>query len=116
MGEEITEVLEIIEIPFNSVVYNKYGNVGYIRINRFSLTTFDCFNDALTNLEELGIEGLVIDVRDNGGGYLGAVYNILKLFLDGDEPLFIHIDHERMNTLIICLVKVQHANHIQSQF
>lgn len=88
MGEEITEVLEIIEIPFNSVVYNKYGNVGYIRINRFSLTTFDCFNDALTNLEELGIEGLVIDVRDNGGGYLGAVYNILKLFLDGDEPLF----------------------------
>lgn len=84
---EIHEIVSVKEIPLYSVTHKYLDNkVGYIDINRFSIATINLFDEALLSLEELGMEGLVIDVRDNGGGYLTAVVNILQHFMTGDNP------------------------------
>jgi carboxyl-terminal processing protease len=58
---------------------------GYIKINRFAETTFDEFKSGLTNLKKLGIKSLVIDVRDNGGGYMEEAIAIADEFLKDKE-------------------------------
>lgn len=88
INQEINLTVEIKEIPFPSITYAKYNQLGYLRINRFGSTTFEEFSNALEFLENENIEGLMIDVRDNGGGYLKTVYDILTLFIAGKEPLF----------------------------
>jgi len=51
-------------------------DIGYIRINRFSQTTRDEFVDAVAKLNEAGMRKLVIDLRDNPGGYLDQAFKI----------------------------------------
>ncbi len=61
---------------------------GYLKIEIFSLNSYEQFNSKLKELEKEGIEGLVIDVRDNPGGYLSQVKDILCLFLDKKQILY----------------------------
>lgn len=60
---------------------------GVIEITTFSEDTAKDFKTQLSDLEDKGIEGLVIDVRGNPGGLLGAVENILKEFIPEDIPM-----------------------------
>ncbi len=55
--------------------------IGYILINNFANNTYEQFKEQLESLEEDSIDGLVIDVRGNSGGYLHSVTNILDMFL-----------------------------------
>ena len=65
----------------------KDGRVGYIRVSEFDLVTYDQFKAALDDLENQGMEGLVIDLRNNPGGNLDVVCNMLKLLLpEGTIP------------------------------
>jgi carboxyl-terminal processing protease len=77
-------------IPLKSVdvalLLNK--TTGYIKINRFAETTFDEFKTGLTNLKKQGIKSLVIDVRDNGGGYMEKAIAIADEFLK-DKQLIV---------------------------
>ncbi|TRX38521.1 S41 family peptidase [Flavobacterium sp. ZT3R18] len=77
-------------IPLKSVdvalLLNK--TTGYIKINRFAETTFDEFKTGLTNLKKQGIKSLVIDVRDNGGGYMEEAIAIADEFLK-DKQLIV---------------------------
>ncbi len=84
----ITITLMIKEIPMKSTTYryDEKSKIGYIDINRFSNLTATQFAEALQSMESLGLEGLIIDVRDNGGGYLVSVVQIIQLFLSGSEP------------------------------
>ncbi|MFP9036060.1 S41 family peptidase, partial [Enterococcus faecalis] len=61
-------------------------SVGYIAISTFSEHTAEDFAKALRELEKKEIEGLVIDVRGNPGGYLQSVEEILKHFVTKDQP------------------------------
>ena len=61
---------------------------GYIKINRFAESTFDEFKTGLTHLKEKGIKSLVIDLRDNGGGYLEQAVAIADEFLT-DKQLIV---------------------------
>lgn len=61
---------------------------GYIKINRFAESTFDEFKTGLTKLKEKGIKSLVIDLRDNGGGYLEQAVAIADEFLT-DKKLIV---------------------------
>ncbi len=56
--------------------------IGYIKINKFSRTTYDEFLDAVHDLKSRGMEKLVLDLRGNGGGYLDAATKIADQFLD----------------------------------
>lgn len=60
---------------------------GYIKINRFSATTYEEFVDALATLKQRGATQLIVDLRDNPGGYLDAATSICDEFIDGDKLL-----------------------------
>ncbi len=91
-GEELSFELSkgTIEIPVvSSEIYENNGKkIGYIKIDMFSSKVYKQFNNALKKLENKNIEGLVIDVRDNPGGYLSEVKNILCLFLNKKQVLY----------------------------
>ncbi len=75
------------EIPVVSVDANIMldSKTGYIKINRFSATTYDEFARALKGLKANGMEQLVIDLRQNPGGYLEAAQRIADELLEGDK-------------------------------
>lgn len=79
-----------IDVPVvSSDIYENNGKrIGYIKIDLFSLKVYNQFNKALKALEKQNIEGLVIDVRDNPGGYLSQVKDILCLFLNKKQVLY----------------------------
>ncbi|MDR2691197.1 MAG: S41 family peptidase [Dysgonamonadaceae bacterium] len=54
---------------------------GYIKLNRFSATTHDEFKTALDKLMQQGMQNLILDLQNNGGGYLGAAIEIANEFL-----------------------------------
>lgn len=63
--------------------------VGYIKVNTFGDETAALFSQAIIELELEGIDSLVVDLRDNGGGHLSTVVNMLNQFLvDDDTPMF----------------------------
>ena len=75
------------KIPVKSVdaVYMLRPGVGYIRIGNFGATTYDEFMDGLETLRKEGMNDLVLDLQDNGGGYLQAAVQIANEFLDKGE-------------------------------
>ncbi len=83
--------LERDEIPVNSVdvAYMLDNKTGYIKVNRFSATTYEEFMKGLEKLvEKEGMKDLVIDLRQNPGGYLQQATNILsQLFKEKDKLL-----------------------------
>lgn len=54
-----------------------YLNVGYVKITAFRQNTADQFIAAIDELEALGVQGFILDLRDNGGGYLSSVVKML---------------------------------------
>lgn len=87
-----SEVIELKSVSHNVIIVNK-KKIGYININIFASNTAEQFKKAFNELEELGIDGLIIDVRDNPGGYLDSAARILDLFLNGDKILYKTNDH-----------------------
>ncbi len=68
-----------IEVP--TVEYKMDGKIGYIAISAFDAPTDEQFIEAVKKLEEKGMEGLIIDLRNNGGGMLESVVNMLDYML-----------------------------------
>ena len=58
---------------------------GYIKINRFAENTYDEFKVGLEHLKKKGMTTLLIDLRDNGGGYLEKAVDIADEFLKDKE-------------------------------
>ncbi|MDR0769152.1 MAG: S41 family peptidase [Dysgonamonadaceae bacterium] len=54
---------------------------GYIKLNRFAATTYNEFKTALDTLVRQGMVNLILDLQDNGGGYLGTAIEIANEFL-----------------------------------
>jgi carboxyl-terminal processing protease len=65
------------------------SNTGYIKINRFSASTYKEFKKALIKLKKQDIRQLIIDLRQNPGGYLDAATSIADELLD-DEKLIVY--------------------------
>ena len=62
--------------------------LGYIKINRFAESTFDEFKKALRVLQNQGAKKLVLDLRDNPGGYLGIAEQLADEFLVDGKLIF----------------------------
>jgi carboxyl-terminal processing protease len=60
-------------------------NIGYIRLNKFSETTYEEFMSALEKLQSNGLKDLVLDLRGNGGGMLNEAIDIADEFLGGEK-------------------------------
>lgn len=72
------------KIPLVSVdvAYMVTDEIGYIKISKFSRTTYQEFIEGLEKLKALGLKKLIIDLRGNGGGYMDAATNIADELLE----------------------------------
>ena len=62
--------------------------IGYIKINRFAESTYSEFKKGLNQLQKSKIKSLVVDLRDNGGGFMGEAIAIADEFLK-DKQLIV---------------------------
>jgi carboxyl-terminal processing protease len=71
------------KIPINSIdaIYIISPGIGYINLNRFSQTSLQEFNDALKRLMDQGMQSLILDLRNNSGGYMGTAIELSDEFL-----------------------------------
>ncbi|MDY8136876.1 S41 family peptidase [Aquimarina sp. 2201CG5-10] len=85
-----TGVFEVLvkrgRVPLRSVdaAYMLNERLGYVKINRFAETTYKEFKRAADSLHDLGAEDLVIDLRDNGGGFIAPALKMADEFLKDD--------------------------------
>ena len=73
------------KIPINSIEfsYMPEPGIGYIKVSRFSATTYEEFKEALSGLKKQGLRSLILDLRGNPGGFLDAATNMADEFLGG---------------------------------
>lgn len=79
---DITLKRDVVPIRSVDAQYMLTNDIGYLRINRFAESTFNEFKKALFNLEKRGARKLVLDLRDNPGGYLGIAEKMADEFLE----------------------------------
>ena len=94
-GEEdlVTYTVVRDKIPQHSVAVNYMVNdeVGYIKVTRFSATTYEEFKKALTELQDKGMKKLILDLQDNPGGYMDRAVNMADEFISGNK-LIVYTD------------------------
>ena len=80
------------EIPRPGVEYYTMvkPTVGYVRVSTFNETTDSDLTDALKHLDYSKLDGLIIDLRGNGGGLLNQAVGMADLFLDKNEIVVSH--------------------------
>lgn len=83
-NDTIDFVITRADIPIYSVdaAYMADPKTGYIRINRFAAETSNEVAEAIRMLKKKGMTQLILDLTDNGGGYLNAASDLLGEFLD----------------------------------
>ena len=83
-------------IPLKSVDVSLLldAKTGYIKINRFAETTYEEFKKGLLKLKKSGAQTLVIDLRDNGGGYMEEAVEIADEFLK-DKQLIVFTKNKK---------------------
>ncbi|TCZ68098.1 S41 family peptidase [Flaviaesturariibacter aridisoli] len=74
-----------IPLPSLDAAYMLDGANGYIRLNKFSETTYREFMRAMEDLQAKGMKALVLDLRGNGGGLVTQAVNIADEFIGGNE-------------------------------
>lgn len=77
------------KIPLYSVdaVYMIRPGIGYIRIGNFAATTYSEFMNALSRLRSKGMQHLILDLQENGGGYMEAAVKVANEFLDKGDMI-----------------------------
>lgn len=75
------------DIPVYSIdaAYMADDKTGYIRLSRFARSSFQEYKDAVKKLKKQGMEQLILDLTDNGGGYLDIAAQLANEFLNRDE-------------------------------
>ena len=76
-------------IPIKSIdcFYKVNDTLGYIRMNRFAETTYNEFSTALKALEKEGVNSLILDLRNNSGGFLNVGIQIADEFLPKNKMI-----------------------------
>lgn len=77
------------KIPITSVDawYMIRDGIGYIRISQFGANTYHEYRDAFMTLSEKGMNKLILDLRDNPGGYLQTAFKIADEFLPENKMI-----------------------------
>jgi len=77
-------VIELKSVPYYGMA-DEENKVGYLRLSKFSETTSDELRAALTELNQNDLNGLIFDLRGNGGGLLEQAVETASLFLEKDK-------------------------------
>ena len=75
------------------------NNIGYIDFDSFTDTSFDEFKEAYTDLKNNGAKSLIVDLRNNTGGYVKSALEIADLFVDSGKTLLITEDKDGNRTI-----------------
>lgn len=87
--DEVEMIATRAVIEVTSVVYEmKENQIGYIAVSAFEGTTLSQFKNALSDLESQGMKGLVIDLRNNPGGNLSTVCEMVDLILPAGRIVY----------------------------
>lgn len=86
-NKEYKTTLTRRDVTIESVKSEVHDNVGYIKIETFSATTSELVKKSLDGFGK-NVNSLVIDVRDNTGGYLSAAYSTASLFLKKNSVVY----------------------------
>lgn len=74
-----------IPLPAVDATYMVDQNTGYLKLNKFSETTYKEFMKSMEKLKSEGMKNLILDLRGNGGGYVTQAVNVADEFLSGDK-------------------------------
>ncbi len=91
-GKELTLNIALEQFVSQTVFYEIIDNKGYIQITQFTDATVDQFVEAVNYMEEQKVDGIIFDLRGNGGGTLTSVYNMVDYLVP--EGLAIRVDYK----------------------
>ena len=77
------------------VAYMVDQEIGYIKVNRFSATTYDEFQSGLTKLKQQGMKKLILDLQGNPGGYMNMAIEMADDFLSSGKKIVSQKGKER---------------------
>jgi carboxyl-terminal processing protease len=82
-GSELPEIAVTRDMIHQPSVYSKLldGGIGYARLTVFGQNTADELTQALTKLQAQGAKAYILDLRDNGGGYLNSAIDVSSKFI-----------------------------------
>ena len=105
--EEITVTISNVELP--TVSYEMLeDSIGYLRITEFTLVTPQQFEDAYQDFQAKGMEKLIVDLRDNPGGVLSSVCDVLRQILpEGLIVFFVFVCTNIAAALVDCDLHIQ---------
>lgn len=97
-NESVVVSLKNEELIYRNITYKIIDNtnIGYLYIDTFSATLETQVASALKTLEQEGITSLIIDVRDNTGGYLDAAVSVASMFTKKGDRLYSLKDKENI--------------------
>ncbi len=99
-GEDYSVELTRKNIQSSTVEYRTIGDNGYIKMSNFDETTVDDFKYAVSDLKSQGVKGLIFDVRNNPGGLLDSVADVLDYLLpEGD---LVSETNKKGETKVLC--------------
>ena len=110
------------EIEEDTVAYQMLpGKIGYVQVSSFEQVTPEQYKKAIDSLEKKGQKGMIIDLRDNGGGLLDAAVEMLDRILpegvvvyskdkDGDTQKFYVEDDDTFDKPLVILVNENSAS------
>ncbi len=86
----VREKIKMYEIKYEMLE----NNIGYIDFDSFTDTSYEEFENAYNELKKQGAKSLIVDIRDNGGGYVDSALKIADLFVEKNQPLLITEDKD----------------------
>jgi carboxyl-terminal processing protease len=74
-------------IPVSAVdaAYMMGNGTGYIKLNKFTENCYEEFMQSMETMKKQGLKSLILDLRGNGGGFMGEAVQIADEFLDGEK-------------------------------
>lgn len=83
--QTITVTRGTIPVPSVDAAYMIDKITGYIKLNKFTETSYEEFMYAMEQLQKEGLQQLILDLRGNGGGFMDEAVDMADEFLDGDK-------------------------------
>ncbi len=83
------------EVFVHSVSHKMIGDIGYIKLRTFGETTSEELDKALKDIYSKGAKGIILDLRNNGGGYITTAVDVCSKFLKPNLVITSVVNHTR---------------------
>ena len=98
--ETLEVAVQRAEIHVVSVTSKTYpGDIGYIRLRAFGADTAQELGNTLHKMKEQNVKGVILDLRNNGGGYIDAAVNVVGEFAPANTLVVYTIDRDKRKRL-----------------